>query len=338
MTSPLHEQASIERRAALRTDPLERYRRMVEIRALEDAVLALFTRGEIAGSTHTCQGQEAVAVGLAAACEPRDTVTCTYRGHGVALALGATSAAVLGEILNRQVGCVGGLGGSMHLSAPEVGLMPTFAIVGAGLPVAVGAALQAQQEGTGEAAIAVFGDGTTNIGAFHEALNLAAVWQLGVIFLCENNLYAEYTALGRSTPVVDLAVRAAAYGMPGHIVDGQDVEAVTRVIADAVAVARAGGGPTLIEAKTYRYCGHSRGDQALYRPTGELERWLARDPIELFAARLVEQGQAARDDLESVASEARTNVDETVEAVLAAPRPGVADMFRNIYASAGGPR
>jgi pyruvate dehydrogenase E1 component alpha subunit len=325
---------SIERRSRLREDPLERYRRMVEIRVLEDAVLDLFSRGEIAGSTHTCQGQEAVAVGLAVAAEATDTVTCTYRGHGFALALGATPVTVLGEILNRESGCIGGMGGSMHLSAPEVGLFPTFAIVGAGLPVAVGAAMHAQIEGTGEAAVAVFGDGTANIGAFHESLNLAAVWKLGVVFLCENNLYAEYTGIARSTPATDLVRRADAYDMPGEVVDGQDVAAVERAVESALSRARVGDGPTLLEVKTYRYAGHSRGDAALYRPEGELEMWRRRDPIELMGAELVERGEADEAELDQLRQAATADVAAAVEQVLSAPRPGVPDMFRNVFEEA----
>ena len=224
-----------QRRAALQSSRVERLRRMIEIRVIEDRVLELFGEGLIPGTTHTSQGQEAVCVGIAAVTQPSDPVACTYRGHGMALALGATPDAVLGEILGRQIGCMGGLGGSMHLSDPSVGLLPTMAIVGAGIPVGAGAALTAQVLGTGAVAISVFGDGAANIGAFHEGLNLAAVWKLPVVFVCENNQYGEYTRIDRTTPVADIAVRATAYAMPSEVVDGQDVDAVEAAVGGAVA-------------------------------------------------------------------------------------------------------
>ena len=197
------------RRAAIQADRLERYRRMVEIRIAEERILELFGEGLIPGTTHTSQGQEAVCVAIAAATRPTDTVACTYRGHGLALALGMTQERVMGEILGRQIGCMGGLGGSMHLSDPSVGLLPTFAIVGAGIPIGAGAALTAQVLGTDDVAISVFGDGATNIGAFHEGLNLASIWKLPVVFVCENNQYGEYTRINLTTPVEDIAVRSA---------------------------------------------------------------------------------------------------------------------------------
>jgi len=225
------------RRAAL-SDRLEQLRRMIEIRSVEDRIQRLFTEGEVRGSTHLCNGQEAVAVGIARATDPDDVVTCTYRGHGHALALGATPLQVIGEICGRTVGCAGGLGGSMHLMEASVGLLPTFAIVGAGLPIACGAAMAARARGTDRVAITVFGDGSTNIGAFHESLNFAAIRKLPVVFICENNLYGEYTRINLSTPVEDLAIRAKGYAIPGVIVDGQDVDAVATAVGVAVARAR----------------------------------------------------------------------------------------------------
>lgn len=318
---------ALRRRAAVQSSRLERYRRMVEIRALEEKVLELFGEGLIAGTTHTCQGQEAVCVGIAAATRPGDTVACTYRGHGMALALGVTREAVLGEILGRQIGCTGGLGGSMHLSEPAVGLLPTFAIVGAGIPVAAGAALTAQVLGTDDVAVAVFGDGAANIGAFHEGLNLAAIWQLPAVFVCENNQYGEYTRIDKTTPLVDIAVRATAYAMPGEVVDGQDIDAVEEAVGRAVARARAGDGPTLIEAKTYRYAGHSRSDQASYRPPGELEAWRARDPIDLFAGTLLREPGVTRADLHEIQASCASALAQTLEIVLASPPPTAAQML-----------
>jgi acetoin:2,6-dichlorophenolindophenol oxidoreductase subunit alpha len=323
----------LRRRQALELSRIERYARMVEIRLLEERVLELFSAGLIPGTTHTCQGQEAVCVAIAAAIRPTDVVACTYRGHGIALALGVTRESVLGEILGRQIGCMGGLGGSMHLSDPTVGLLPTFAIVGAGIPIAAGAALTAQVLKSDTIAVSVFGDGAANIGAFHEGLNLASIWQLPVVFICENNQYGEYSPIGRTTPVDDIAVRAGSYNMPSEIVDGQDVDAVVAAVQRAVARARTGGGPTLVEAKTYRYVGHSRSDKATYRPPGELDAWLARDPITLFGAKLVDEGEVAPVDLDEIASTQLQLLDETVELVLASPRPTPAQMFAHVRAS-----
>jgi pyruvate dehydrogenase E1 component alpha subunit len=273
-----------------------------------------------------------VCVGIALATRPTDVVACTYRGHGMALALGVTREAVLGEIMGRQIGCMGGLGGSMHLSDPDVGLLPTCAIVGAGIPIGAGAALTAQVLGNDTVAVSVFGDGATNIGAFHEGLNLAAIWKLPIVFVCENNRYGEYTGIERTTPVVDLAVRAMSYNMASEIVDGQDVDAVEAAVERAVARARAGEGPTLIEAKTYRYAGHSRSDKATYRPEGELDAWKERDPITLFAAKLVDEGVLAGSGLEEVRAEQRRLLDESLGVVTASPRPTAAQMLARVGA------
>lgn len=321
---------ALPRRIALQKSRIERFRRMVDIRLTEDRIVELFGEGVIPGTTHTCQGQEAIAVGIAASVRATDAVTCTYRGHGMALALGVTPEAVMGEIFGRRSGCMGGLGGSMHLSEPSVGLLPTMAIVGAGIPIAVGAALTAQVTGSDDIAVSVFGDGSTNIGAFHEALNLAAIWSLPVVFVCENNLYGEYSRINRTTPVIDIAVRANSYGMPAEIVDGQSVDDVERAVAQASGRARAGGGPTLIEAKTYRYAGHSRSDKATYRPEGELDEWLQRDPITLFGRTLVTEGSSDEGGLQAIWEDARNDLDEIVQRVLATPAASAEDMLMNV--------
>jgi pyruvate dehydrogenase E1 component alpha subunit len=320
------------RRIALQKSRLERFKRMLEIRRLEDRVLELYSEGHIAGSTHTCQGQEAVSVGIAVATPITDVLMCTYRGHGLALAAGATPVAVLGEILNRQVGTTGGLGGSMHLMDLDVGLFPTYAIVGAGIPIAAGAALAAQIQGTGAVAVSVFGDGTVNIGAFHEGLNLASIWELPCVFVCENNLYGEYTRFDRTTPIEDLAERADSYGMHGVVIDGQDVDIVETAMRSALERARAGEGPTLLEVKTYRFTGHSRGDPATYRPQGELESWLQRDPIDLYRDRLVTDGMLDDGAIEKLEQEVSSEVEAAVELALASPLPTVDSMFEHILA------
>ena len=325
--------ASVKRRQALQDGPLQVFDRMAEIRLVEETVLGLYNDGYVRGSTHLAIGQEAVAVGLALAARPTDTITCTYRGHGTALALGLPPEAVMGEICGRQIGCTGGLGGSMHLADGSVGLLPTFAIIGAGIPVAAGAALTAWVRGTDDAAVAVFGDGTTNIGAFHEALNMASVMKLPVVFLCENNLYGEYSRINLTTAIADIADRAAAFSMPGVIVDGQDVDAVAAAVGEALARARAGEGPTLIEAKTYRYSGHSRTDSGAYRPAGELEQWKQRDPIDLFKARLLETGAATDDEIASIEKAVAERVQRAVEAVLASPDPDMGELLRHVTAA-----
>ena len=323
------------RRAAL-SDRLEQLRRMIEIRTVEGRIQRLFTDGMVRGSTHLCSGQEAVAVGIARSTEADDIVTCTYRGHGHALALGATPLQVIGEICGRTVGCAGGLGGSMHLMEASVGLLPTFAIVGAGMPVACGAAMAAQARGTDRVAIAVFGDGAANIGAFHESLNFAAIRKLPIIFICENNLYGEYTRIDLSTPVNDIAVRAASYGMPGVVVDGQDLDVTADAVAQAVARARRGDGPTLLEMKTYRYSGHSRSDPATYRPAGELDTWLKRDPIEIFAERLVAERVIADGELKTLQENMVNTIEQAASDALAAPEPETGEILSHVSGSSRG--
>lgn len=323
----------IERRSALADDRVARLDRMVEIRTFEDRIKRLFAEGLVHGTTHTAQGQEAVAVGLASSIRPTDWVTCTYRGHGVALALGMTPETIMAEIVGRSSGSIGGVGGSMHLCEPGIGLLPTFAIVGAGIPVAIGAAYSAQVRGTDGIGVAVFGDGSTNIGAFHEALNLAAIWNLPAVFLCENNVYGEYSRYDLTTPVEDIAVRAGSYGMRSAIVDGQDVDVTVARFGKEVARTRAGEGPVLIEAKTYRYAGHSRADTAPYRPDGEFDDWLKRDPIDRFSERLLADGVIeSQDALAALHQSVADRIEGAVDAVLAAPQPDVSAMFKNVWA------
>jgi len=331
MTTGAMADTQLQRRDAL-GEPVAIYDRMVEIRLVEERIQVLYEQGHLRGSTHLCIGQEGVCVGVARAAKVTDTVSCTYRGHGIALALGVAPEAVFGEVTGRVIGCAGGLGGSMHLSGERVGLLPTFAIVGAGVPVAAGAALAAQVRGTGAAAIAVFGDGAANIGAFHETLNLAAIWKLPVVFVCENNLYGEYTRIQLTTPIEDLARRADSYGMPGVVGDGQDVDLVAEAVGTALARARAGEGPSLLEMKTYRYSGHSRSDAATYRPAGELEQWKQRDPLDIYGTRLVEEGAASEEQLAAVREDATARVERAAESALASPEPGIDEMFRHVLA------
>lgn len=327
---------ALNRRKALQSNRREQLTRMIEIRTVENQIQDFFNEGRVRGSTHLCIGQEAIAVGIAREARPTDIVAATYRGHGVALALGVTPVSVLGEILGRQIGCAGGLGGSMHLCDMSVGLYPTAAIVGAQLPHAVGAGLTAHVRETDDAAIAVFGDGAANIGTFHESLNLASVWKLPVVFVCENNLYGEYSPLRSTTPIDDIAIRASSYAMPGLVVDGQDVDAVGAAVGEALARGRAGEGPTLLEMKTYRFSGHSRSDPATYRPEGELEEWQQRDPIVIFGERLGHEGSVRGDDLQQIQASVAKTVTTAATAALASPVPELGAMFEHI--SAGGVR
>lgn len=308
------------------------FRTMLLIRAFEDKVQHLFMQGLVQGTTHLCQGQEAVPTGAIGALAPDDYLTITYRGHGHALARGVDPEAAFAELMGRETGLCKGRGGSMHFTDFSRGLIGAFAIVGAGLPVALGAAMSARLRGTSQVAMTFFGDGATNIGSFHEALNMASVWRAPVIFVCENNLYGEYSPLRNTTPVDDLAVRATAYAMPGVIVDGNDVQAVYRAAAAAVARARGGDGPTLIECKTYRYSGHSRTDPGKYRKPGELDAWRARDPIALLGQALAAEGELSEAAQQEMRREVQDEIDGAAERAAQAPWPALEEMHRYVYA------
>lgn len=322
---------AIGRRNALQDSRIAVLDRLLEIRRTEEMIQELFADGLVHGTTHLCNGQEAVSVGLARAVRLSDQVTCTYRGHGTALALGMTLESVLGEVMGREIGCVGGVGGSMHLADATVGLMPTFAIVGAGIPVGAGAALTAQVLGDDAVGVAVFGDGATNIGAFHETLNLASIWKLPAVFLCENNHFGEYSRIDITTPVEDLGRRAESYAIPWEIVDGQDVDAVAQAIEKAATQARGGEGPQFIEAKTYRFAGHSRSDTAPYRDPDELAAWQARDPIDLFVRRLLDEGELTHQSLSDLRAAVDDRIHSAVEIVKESPVPPPSAMFRHVY-------
>jgi pyruvate dehydrogenase E1 component alpha subunit len=310
---------------------LDFLRAMIEIRSFEDECHRMFAQGLVRGSTHLCQGQEAVVVGACRALREGDTMSCTYRGHGAVLAMGSALDRSFGEILGKAKGLCGGKGGSMHLTDMERGVLGSFAIVGAHLPIATGAAFAARYRGTGAVTLCFFGDGATNIGAFHEALNLASIWRLPAIFVCENNLYGEYSPIATTTPVERLADRADAYAMAKARVDGNDVLAMHAAVAEAAARGRAGEGPTLIEALTYRQKGHSRSDPASYRPVGELEAWLERDPIRLCERALREAG-IAQERLDGVRAAAERSVDEALERAKGWPDPDPATRLEHVYA------
>ncbi len=312
---------------------MEWYASMVNIREFESRVMELFSGNHVRGSTHLASGQEAVAVGAAAALIDGDKTFCTYRGHHHCLARGMDEYAAMAEILGRSDGVCGGRGGSMHLTDTSKGLYGSYAIVGAQIPIAVGSAWSSQLRETDEVTTVFFGDGTTTIGAFHEAIGLAAIWKLPIVFICENNLYSEYSPTDTVVPVEHAAAdRAPAYGIPGVVVDGNDVQAVHDVVAEAVKRARAGDGPTIVEAKTYRRGGHSRADPGLYRPDEEVAHWLARDPIVLLGRVLVESG-VTQERLDELSAQIIGSYDAIIERALASPEPLVEELLTNVYAS-----
>jgi acetoin:2,6-dichlorophenolindophenol oxidoreductase subunit alpha len=314
---------------------LDLFEQMAVIRATEKAAYDLFMSGLVKGTTHLAAGHEAVAVGASAALRPDDYVFATYRGHHHAIARGATPEACLAELMSRATGLCAAKGGSMHLTIAEGNMLGSYAIVGSHLPIACGAAWSAKLRGSGQVAVAFFGDGATNIGAFHEALNLAAVWRLPALFVCENNLYMEYTPIASVTAVAQPAAdRAPAYGLPAEVVDGNDVVAVLEATARAVERARAGDGPTIIEALTYRQYGHSRSDPAKYRPKEEVEEWLRRDPLTLLAERLHGDG-VAEEAVEERRKRAQEVVAAAVEAAKAAPSPDEATALTDVWADGG---
>jgi pyruvate dehydrogenase E1 component alpha subunit len=313
-------------------DRLAWYRRMLLIRLFEEKVQELFMSGQIQGTTHLCQGQEAVSVGAIGAMHPGDVQTNTYRGHGEALALGMEPETAFAELMGRTSGCSGGVGGSMHLIDFSKGNIGANAIVGAGLPIAVGAAVAFAMRRESRVALTFFGDGATNIGTFHEALNMAAIWNAPVVFIIANNLYGEYSPLRMTTPIDDLARRADPYGMPGIVVDGQDIELVHATTVEAVERARGGGGPSLLEMKTYRFRGHSRSDPAKYRPEGELDAWKARDPIEILGTRLVAEGVMSNAQQAAIRESTQADVDTAAMRAAAAPYPTLEETRPYVYA------
>jgi pyruvate dehydrogenase E1 component alpha subunit len=314
---------------------LTMYRLMVDCRYFEVRAQELFFEGLVRGTTHLGVGQEAVAAGFGAAMRDDDYSFATYRGHNHALARGTPMGPLYAELFGRATGLMGGKGGSMHITSVENHMMGSYAIVGAHLPIALGAAWSAQYRGSGQAAVCFFGDGTTNIGAFHEALNMAVVWKAPVIFVCENNHYMEYTAISEVTAVPNPAAdRAAAYGLEPILIDGNDADEVYRTARAALERARAGDGPSLVEASTYRHGGHSRADPGKYRPEDEVKAWLARDPIPRARARLEELGvEASRiDEIEAAAHAA---VAEAEAFAREGPEPSADVLETQVWADGG---
>jgi acetoin:2,6-dichlorophenolindophenol oxidoreductase subunit alpha len=297
------------------------YRKMLELRSFELKVQELYRNGRLPGFVHLYVGEEAVAVGVCSNLEAPDLIFSTHRGHGHALAKGVPASIVLAELWGKSTGSSGGRGGSMHMYAPEYGFMGTNGIVGAPIPLATGAALSAMLRKNGQVVVCFFGDGAVNSGSFHEAVNLGAVWNLPVVYVCENNLYATEMAFLRATKNTSVASRAASYGLPGIAVDGQDVVAVHEVASQAIRRAREDGGPTLIECKTYRYVGHHEGDPGTdYRTREEVKQWKQKDPVKLARQRLISSG-LDESKLQHVDLEVERLIDEAVEFAESSPEP-----------------
>jgi len=314
---------------------LDMYRKLQEMRQFEKRAYDLFMRQLVKGTSHLSLGMEAISAGFGAAMKPDDYTFATYRGHAHTLARGVSMTPVLAELLGRANGLMGGKGGSMHLTSVEHGMMGSYAIIGAHMTIANGAAWSAQYRGSGQVAVCFFGDGTTNIGAFHEALNYAAVFRLPVVFVCENNLYMEYTSIADITAVSRPAAdRASAYRLEPVVIDGNDADEVYLTAASVLDRARRGDGPSLVEAVTYRHGGHSRADPGKYRPAAEVDAWKAYDPIAVYRRRLLRLGVPGS-DLDVIDKEVADAVDLATDQAIAGELPSPASAFTDVWADGG---
>lgn len=312
-------------------DPLiEIYRKLLLIRRFEERVQDLFAEGKISGTCHLCIGQEAVAVGVCGALAAGDQAVSSHRGHGHLLAMGGEPARLLGELMGKEIGYCRGRGGSQHLSVPEIGFLGTNGITGGGIPIATGAALSARHRRTGAVVVCFFGDGATTQGTFHESLNMASLWRLPILYVCENNGYAMSMPVARSVAGGEILERARAYALRAERVDGMDVDAVRVAATAAIVHARSGGGPAFLEAMTYRFCGHSKSDRLVYRTRAEEAQWKARDPVAVTRARLAEAGLAP--EVERVEADVRARLEEAERRALASPDAEPASATQGVYA------
>lgn len=307
------------------------FRTMTRIRRFEEHVAREFADGNIPGSVHLYIGEEAVATGAIAHLKKEDYIMSTHRGHGHLIAKGGETKKMMAELFAKKTGYCLGKGGSMHIADLDIGMLGAAGIVGSGIPIANGAGLSAKLRGTDQVTICFFGDGASNIGRFHEGVNLASVWSLPVVFICENNLWAVSVPTSTSLNVANVADRAAGYGIPGVVVDGMDVTAVYEAAGEAVTRARNGKGPTLIEAKTYRYRGHFEGDSGTYRPKEEIEQWLQRDPIKNYREKLTEMKVLTEKQAEDIDKEALAEMDEAMKFAQESPFPEPEEALENVY-------
>jgi len=307
------------------------FRTMTRIRRFEERVAREFADGNIPGSVHLYIGEEAVATGAIAHLKKEDYIMSTHRGHGHLIAKGGETDKMMAELFAKKTGYCLGKGGSMHIANLDIGMLGAAGIVGSGIPIATGAGLSAVMRGTDQVTIAFFGDGASNIGRFHEGINLASVWKLPVIFICENNLWAVSVPTSTSLNIPNIADRAVGYGIPGIVVDGMDVLAVYETAGEAIARARNGQGPTLIEAKTYRYRGHFEGDSGTYRPKEEIEHWMQRDPIKNYREKLIEMKVLTQKQAEDIDKEALAEIEAAVKFAQESPFPEPEETLENVY-------
>jgi len=310
---------------------IEMYRTMVQIRRFEERVAREFAEGNIPGSVHSYIGEEAVATGAIAQLRKDDYIMSTHRGHGHLIAKGGQTDRMMAELFAKKTGYCQGKGGSMHIADMDIGMLGAAGIVGSGIPISTGAGLSAKLRGTDQITICFFGDGAANIGRFHEGINLAAVWCLPVVFICENNLWAVSVPTSCSLATPNIADRAVGYGIPGVVVDGMDVIAVYEAAGEAVARARSDKGPTLIEAKTYRFRGHFEGDAGTYRPKEEIEEWLKRDPVKLYKEKLLEMKVLTEKETEEIDKEMLAEMDQAVKFAQESPFPKPEEALENVY-------
>jgi pyruvate dehydrogenase E1 component alpha subunit len=315
-----------------RENLVEMYRKMVEIRLFEEKVFELYGQNLVPGTIHLYAGEEAVAVGVCSALLRSDYITSTHRGHGHCIAKGAELKRTMAEILGKRTGYCKGKGGSMHIADFNIGMLGATAVVGAGLPIAVGAGLSAKLRKTNQVVVCFFGEGASNQGTFHESINMASAWNLPTVFVCENNLYAMGTRQSRVMNIENIADRAIAYGIEGVVTDGNDILAVYEASHKAVERARKGEGPTLIECKTYRRKGHSRVDPAKYRPKEEVDEWLRRDPIKRFKEHLMQRHSFSEAELQEVEKEVSATIEEAVKFAIKSPYPMAEEALEDIYA------
>jgi pyruvate dehydrogenase E1 component alpha subunit len=310
----------------------EIYRKMLEIRCFEEKVFELYGQNLVPGTIHLYAGEEAVAVGVCSSLRKDDYITSTHRGHGHCIAKGADMKRTMAEILGKKTGYCKGKGGSMHIADFNIGMLGATAVVGAGLPIAVGAGLSAKLRKTDQVVACFFGEGASNQGTFHESINMASTWYLPVIFVCENNLYAMGTCQSKVMKIDNISDRAMAYGIPGITVDGNDVLAVIEASQEAVDRARGGAGPTLIECKTYRHKGHSRVDPAKYRPKEEVEQWLAKDPLKRFRKELLQNDAFSQAELQKIEENVAAEIEEAVRYAVDSPYPAPEEALEDVYA------
>ncbi len=311
---------------------IEIYTTMVRIRQFEDRVYLLFLEGEMPGTIHLYQGQEAVAAGVCANLRREDLITSTHRPHGHAIAKGVSLRSLMAELFAKKTGCCEAKGGSMHMGDMDVGMLPAIAIVAGGIPVATGLALASKMMSLNRVAVSFFGDGASNEGAFHEAVNMGAIWNLPIVYVCENNLYGASTHQNKVMKIKDVAERASSYGIPGKVADGNDILSVYQAAKEAISRARKGKGPTLLECKTYRRGGHSRSDACKYRDKEEERVWLAKDPIPRARKKLIQMQVLSEEKVKRIEEKVRKEIEDAIEYARKSPSPEPEDTLVNVFA------